>query len=97
MPSEINALRALAENLWVYLRAKIRADQKDLVRYYRAQVVAPASGGKIQIQRPFDPAVIALPYVSSAASLAAGAQCTVLVLGSASNAIILGDGALSNL
>ena len=95
--SEPNALRSLADNLWTYFRARLRDDQRDLVRYYRAQVVSPASGGKIQIQRPLDPSVIALPYVSSAAGLAAGDQCTVLVLGSSSNAIILGDGTLSNL
>lgn len=40
---------------------------------------------------------LSLPYVSSAAELPVGSQVTVLVLGNASNAIVLGDGTLSNL
>ena len=42
-------------------------------------------------------AQLALPYVSSAEGLEVGRQVTVLVLGSQSNAIVLGNGTLSNL
>ena len=66
------------------------------VRYYRAAVTVAATNGKITVQRPFDDPV-ALPYVGSAAGLTVGSQCVVLVLGDASNSIVLGDGNLSNL
>lgn len=47
--------------------------------------------------KPFDNTTMQLPYVSSAASLAVGAQCVVLQLGSASNCIVAGNGMLSGL
>ena len=64
--------------------------------YYRAQVTAAAADGKITVQRPYDTAV-SIPYVGSAAGLAVGEECVVLVFGDASNAICLGRGDLANL
>lgn len=55
------------------------------------------SGGKIQVQRPFDNTVLSLRYVPSAGSLAVNTPCFVLIPGSMSNAIVLGDAALQNL
>lgn len=90
-------LKSLGDSLGRYLMETFVAPRLSrTVSYYRAQVASPASGGKITVQKPFDTA-IALPYVSSAAGLKAGDQCIVLVLGDASNAIVLGDGMLSNL
>ena len=64
---------------------------------YFIGVVVGYSGTKIQVQRPFDLTVLTLPYVSSASGLSAGAPCFVLVPGCLANAIVLGDGKLSNL
>ena len=56
-----------------------------------------AANGNITIQRAFDKE-IALPYVSSMENAAVGTQVTVFVLGSSmTNAVIVGDGTLSNL
>jgi hypothetical protein len=49
------------------------------------------------VQRPFDSTIYDLPYVNSASGLAAGDNCMVFVFGSMSNAIVVGDGRLSNL
>lgn len=88
---------SLADRVGKYVIEKYVKPREALsVRYFRASVTAPAAGGKITVRRPFD-TPMAIPYVSSAAGLAAGDQCVVLVLGSMSNCIVLGDGFLSNL
>ena len=90
-------MKDLADNLRTYFEPKIKSMLSSGVSYYRAQVTAAAAGGTITVQQPFDQAQIALPYVSSAEGLEVGSQVTVLVLGSPSNAIVLGNGTLSNL
>lgn len=90
-------MKALADNLWTYFEPKIKTMLSSGVSYYRAKVTAAAAGGTITVQRPFDQTELALPYVSSAEALAVGDQCTVMVFGSQSNAVVLGNGTLSNL
>ena len=91
-------MRAFADKLGRYIYEKFVAPKMaKTVTYYKAEVVAAASGGKITIQKPFDNATYALPYVGSAAGLNVGDTCMVFCLGSASNGIIMGDGGLSNL
>lgn len=68
----------------------------NVVRFCIAKVIG-YSGGKIQIQRPFDSTILSLPYVSSAGSMSAGTSCFVLIPGSMSLAIVLGDAKLQNL
>lgn len=92
------AMKALADNIGKYVLEKyVRPYTKSAVRYYRAEVVTAASGGKIGVKKPFDSTVLNLPYVSSAAGLAVGDQCVVLVFGSPVNSYIIGNGSLSNL
>lgn len=55
------------------------------------------ANGKIQVQKPFDSTVLELPYVPSAGNLAVNSPCFVLIPGSMSNAIVIGDAALQNL
>ena len=64
--------------------------------YFIATVVS-VGASKMDVSRPFDSTTLSLPYVSSAASLNPGDPCFVLVPGSLANAIVLGDGKLSNL
>lgn len=90
-------MQALADALWEYFQEKVERMTSSNVWYFRAQVTKAASGGKITVRRPFD-TEIALPYVSSIASAAVGSQVTVFVLGSSlTNAVIIGNGTLSNL
>lgn len=64
-----------------------------VVQSYRAQVVSVDSGNRrMTVQRPFD-SPVSLPYTDAAASLQAGDQCLVFVLGESSNAIVVADGA----
>lgn len=96
--SQNTEILALADEIGRYVvQEYVEPRLARAVSYYRAQVVAGAANGKITVKRPFDDTAVALPYVSSAAGLASGSQCTVLVLGGASNAIVLGDGMLTNL
>lgn len=96
MPNE-NEMKMLADSLWTYFQPKVEKLVTSNVWYFRAQVTKAASGGKITVRRPFDKE-IALPYVSSMASATVGSQVTVFVLGlSLTNAVIIGDGTLSNL
>lgn len=95
---ETEQIKTLATNLWNnFFKERVKEMNKGAVRYFRAKVVAAASGGKITVQKPFEETTLSLPYVSSAANLTVGSECVVLVLGDYSNCIILGNGTLSNL
>lgn len=96
--SGATGMKSLADNIGKYIMDKFVAPRlANMVCFYKAEVVAGISGGKITIRKPFDTATYALPCVGSASGLAQGDVCTVFCLGSASNAIIIGDGRLSNL
>ena len=98
MPDLSGAMKSLADNIGKYILKKyVEPHMESAVRFYKAEVVTSASGGKIGVQKPFDTTVQSLPYVTSAAGLAVGDQCTVLVFGSPVNSVIIGDGSLSNL
>ena len=98
MNNENESIKTLASNLWNnFIKDRVKTMHKDNVRYFRATVVGVANNGTMQVQKPFDNTIMTLPYVTSAGSLTAGSQCVVLVLGDYSNAIVLGDGKLSNL
>ena len=87
----------IADNIGKYVMEKYVKPYLALnVSYFRATVTAAASGGKITVQRPFD-APISVNCVPSAAGLAVGSQCVVLVFGDISNAFAIGDTSLSNL
>lgn len=90
-------MKSFADSLWEYFRPKVESLISSNVWFFRAQVTKAASNGKITVRRPFDEE-IALPYVSSMASASVGSQVTVFVLGSSlTNAVIIGNGTLSNL
>lgn len=90
-------IKQFADQLWEYFKPKIDSLTHSNVWYFRAQVTKAASNGKITVRRPFDEE-ISLPYVSSMASASVGSQVTVFVLGSSlTNAVIIGNGTLSNL
>ena len=94
---ENQAMKRFADRLWDYFKPKIEELTRSNIWYFRAQVTRVAANGKITIQRAFDKE-IALPYVSSMENAAVGTQVTVFVLGSSmTNAVIVGDGTLSNL
>lgn len=98
MKNQNECMCEFADNLADYIWKKhIAPKMAKNLQFYRAVVTNAASGGKIKVQRPFDSQIVALPYVGSAAGLIAGNQCIVLVLGSQSNSIVIGDGTLSNL
>lgn len=98
MNNENESIKTLASNLWNnFIKDRVRDMHKDNVRFFRATVVGAANNGTMQVQKPFDNTIMTLPYVTSAGSMTVGTQCVVLVLGDYSNAIVLGDGKLSNL
>lgn len=97
MPDLNEAMLEMAKNLWNnYFQQKVTEMMAMSLRFYRARVITAPSNGKIVVQQPFD-VEQTLPYVSSAASLTAGQECIVLVLGSTINSIVIGDGMLTNL
>lgn len=90
-------MKQFADRLWEYFLPKVEALTRANVWYFRAQVTKAAENGRITVLRPFDKE-IALPYVASMAAASIGSQVTVFVLGSSlTNAVIIGDGTLSNL
>lgn len=93
----MDGFNEIADSIGAYVVEKyVKPLLSNQVSFYRAKVTAAASDGKITVQRPFDNPV-ALPYVGSAAGLTVDEQCVVLVFGGSNNAIIIGDGVLSNI
>lgn len=91
-------MKELADNLGRYITEKFLAPRMArTVSFFIGKTVTAASGGSIRVQRPFDSTIYDLPYVDSASELGAGVNCMVFVFGSMSNAIVVGDGRLSNL
>lgn len=91
---EEEQMKILADALWDYFLPKIKDYLSDSLCYYRATVTTAPSGGEIGVQRAFDNA-ITLPYAWSAEGLSIGDTCLVIVFGEATNAIVIGDGALT--
>ena len=91
-------LKEFADNIGRYVTEKfLKPKLANTVSYFIARVVTAPSAGVVVVQRPFDTATLSLPYVSSASSLSVGDNCMVFVFGSMSNAIVMGDGKVSNL
>ena len=91
-------MKRFADRIGRYVTERfVKPKLANTVSYYKAEVVAAASGGKITVRKPFDATSFALPYVGSAAGLAVGDTCIVFCLGSASNGIVMGNGGLTNL
>lgn len=92
-----NQIREMADALWEYtLNKHLKAYLSDSVCYYRATVTTAPSNGVIGVTRPYEDEIF-LPYAGSASEMDVNDQCIVFVFGDTSNAIVLGDGTLSNL
>lgn len=89
-------MKALADALWAYIEPKIEKKLRDCVRFYRATITTAAANGVMGVTAPYGTEVF-LPYVGSASGLAVNSQCVVAEFGSASNAVVIGDGMISNL
>ena len=86
-------MREFADNIGKYIVEKhVKPLLEKYVGFFKAEVKAAPSGGVISVQKPFDNTVFNLPYTADAAGLAVGDQCTVFVLGSMTNAVVVGDG-----
>ena len=91
-------MKELADNLGRYITEKfVKPRMQSAVSFFIAKVTVAPSGGIVTVQKPFDSSTYSLPYVTSAAGLNVGDNCIVFVLGSMSNAIVMGDGRLTNL
>ena len=91
-------MKELADNIGRYVMEKfLRPRLANSVSYFIGKVKTAPSGGVVVVKRPFDSTDYTLPYVSSASGLSVGDNCMVFVFGSMSNAIVMGDGKVSNL
>lgn len=95
--NENEQMRVLAQQLWKnYMEPQIDRKLALTVRYFRAQVVSNPGNNTLEVQRPGDSNTMTLPCTDSMAGAAANSQCVVIVLGDLSNAIVVGNGVLSN-
>ena len=88
-------LRTFADQLWKYIVPKIDSKFASNVSYFRAQVVSNLGNNKLEVQRPLENGTLTLPCVRAMSGAQAGQQVVALVMGSLSNAIIVGDGKLN--
>ena len=97
MTDNFGSMKALADRIGKYVRDKwVKPIIENHISFYKAEVVTPASGGRIVIQRPFDNATQSLPFASWAGNLQAGDACIVAVFGSTVNSYVIGGGAAAN-
>lgn len=91
-------MKRLADNLGRYIMERfVKPKMERSVSFFAAQVVDGYYNGKIKVQKPFDETVMTLPCFPSAYGLKTGDACLVAVLGSMSNAWVIGDGGFGNL
>jgi hypothetical protein len=95
MSNDMDNMRVFADQLWKYMVPKLRKLFSSNVSYFRAQVVSNPGDGTLVIQRPVETGTLTLPCVDSVAHAQPGQQVVALVMGSLSNAIVVGDGTLN--
>lgn len=93
-------MKQFADNMAKYAKkTKTEPEMGNVVRMFRARIISVnVQDGIIDVQRPFDETVMSLPCIGSYRySADVGDECVVMYFGSLSNAIVIGDGSLSNL
>lgn len=93
--NDMENLRTFADQLWKYMVPKINAKLSSNVSYFRAEVVSNPGNNKLEVQRPVENGTLTLPCVRAMSGAQVGQQVVALVMGSMSNAIIVGDGKLN--
>lgn len=93
--NDMENLRTFADQLWKYIVPKIDSKFASNVSYFRAQVVSNLGNNKLEVQRPLENGTLTLPCVRAMSGAQAGQQVVALVMGSMSNAIVVGDGNLN--
>lgn len=95
MSNDMESMRTFADQLWKYMVPKLDSKFASNVSYFRAQVVSNPGNNKLEVQRPVENGTLTLPCVRAMSGAQAGQQVVALVMGSMSNAIIVGDGKLN--
>lgn len=93
--NDMENLRTFADQLWKYMVPKLDSKFASNVSYFRAQVVSNPGNNKLEVQRPVENGTLTLPCVRAMSGAQAGQQVVALVMGSMSNAIVVGDGNLN--
>lgn len=95
MSNDMESMRVFADQLWKYMVPKLDSKFASNVSYFRAEVVSNPGNNKLEVQRPVENGTLTLPCVRAMSGAQAGQQVVALVMGSMSNAIIVGDGKLN--
>jgi hypothetical protein len=93
--NDMENLRTFADQLWKYMVPKLDSKFASNVSYFRAQVVSNLGNNKLEVQRPMENGTLTLPCVRAMSNAQPGQQVVALVMGSMSNAIVVGDGNLN--
>lgn len=95
--NDTEQMQVLADQLFEYMKPKIKKMMRSNVSFFRAQVVANPGNNTLEVQRAFDTTTMTLPCTTSISGAVAGDQVIVLVLGSLSNAVVISDGKMTTL
>lgn len=93
--NDMENMRTFADQLWKYMVPKLDSKFASNVSYFRAEVVSNPGNNKLEVQRPVENGTLTLPCVRAMSGAQSGQQVVALVMGSMSNAIIVGDGKLN--
>ena len=93
--NDMENLRTFADQLWKYMVPKLDSKFASNVSYFRAEVVSNPGDNTLEVQRPMENGTLTLPCVRAMSGAQAGQQVVALVMGSMSNAIVVGDGNLN--
>ena len=95
--NDTEQMQVFADQLFEYMRPKIKRMMHSNVSFFRAQVVSNPGNNTLEVQRAFDTTTMTLPCATGISGASAGDQVTVLVMGSLSNAVVISDGTMSTL
>lgn len=93
--SDMDNMRVFADQLWKYMVPKLNAMFSSNVSYFRAVVVSNPGNNMLEVQRPVETGTLTLPCTTAMSGAQAGQQVVALVMGSLSNAVVVGDGKMN--
>lgn len=93
--NDMESMRTFADQLWKYMVPKLDSKFASNVSYFRAQVKTNLGNNMLEVERPLEGGTLVLPCTNAMSGAVADQQVVALVMGSMSNAIVVGDGKLN--
>lgn len=95
--NETEQMKIFADQLWGYIKPKVKKMLSANVQYFRAEVDGNLGNNTLVVKRPLDTTTLTLPCTTAMSGASKGDQVTVFVFGDLTNAVVVSDGKFSTL